>query len=86
MNRKKIHRDRLRFTIDTLEEFEVELKDDAEETDSNYYQGCHLTIDDDKGNEFKTKNPFIIQTVAQYVKNLCIERLEEIEAEIVLPQ
>lgn len=86
LNRKKIHRDRLRLTIDTLEEFEVELKDDAEETDSNYYTGCHLTIADDNRNEFKTKNPFIIQAVAHYVKNLCVERLEEIEAEIVLPQ
>lgn len=86
LNRKKIQRDRLRATIDTLEAFEVELKDDAEETDSNYYQSCHLTIADDNQNAFKTKNPFIIQAVAQYVKNLCLERLMEIEAEIVLPQ
>lgn len=86
LHRRKTQRDRLMDTIDTLEAFEVELKDDAEETDSNYYQGCKLSIIDDNRNEFSTKNPFIIQAVAHFVKSMCTDRLSEIEAEITLPQ
>lgn len=46
---------------------------------------CELVIEDDKGNEFKTKNPFIIKEVAQRVRMLCMGRLSEIEGEMVVP-
>ena len=61
LHRRKIQRDKLLSTIGTLEEFEVAQKDDAEETDSNHYQGCELTIEDDKRRSFSTKNPYIIK-------------------------
>jgi len=85
LHRRKIQRDKLLSTIGTLEEFEVAQKDDAEETDSNHYQGCELTIEDDKRRSFSTKNPFIIKKVAEYVNTLCLDKLAEIEGEIYLP-
>lgn len=85
LHRRKIQRDKLLSTISTLEEFEVAQKDDAEETDSNHYQGCELTIEDDTRRSFSTKNPYIIKKVAEYVNTLCLDKLTEIEGEIFLP-
>lgn len=86
LNRRINQRGKLLETIGTLEEFEVAQKDDAEETDSNnHYQGCELTIEDDKGREFTTKNPFIIHAVAKMVNKLCVDKLAEIEGEIFIP-
>lgn len=85
LHRRKVQRDKLLDTIGTLETFEVAQKDDAEETDSNHFQGCQLTIEDDQRREFTTKNPFIIKKVAQYINALCMDRLAEIEGEIYLP-
>ncbi|MFD2964583.1 MULTISPECIES: hypothetical protein [Olivibacter] len=85
LHRRKIQRDKLIDTIDTLNAFEVAQKDDAEETDSNHFQGCVLSIDDDKRREFSTKNPYIIKKVAEYINTLCMDRLAEIEGEIQLP-
>ncbi|SMG15638.1 hypothetical protein [Sphingobacterium psychroaquaticum] len=85
LHRKKVQRDRLLETIANLDKFEVEVKDDADETDSNYYQGCTITIEDDNRNKFVTKNPVIIKSVALFVKTMCYDRLGEIEAEIAIP-
>ncbi|WEK20450.1 MAG: hypothetical protein P0Y49_04770 [Candidatus Pedobacter colombiensis] len=85
LHRRKIQRDKLIGTIDTLEEFEVAQKNEAEETDSNHFQGCELTIEDDQRREFVTKNPVIIKRVAEYIHALCVDRLAEIEGEIFLP-
>ncbi|MEH6308715.1 MULTISPECIES: hypothetical protein [Olivibacter] len=85
LHRRKIQRDKLIDTIDTLNAFEVAQKDDAEETDSNHFQGCVLSIGDDKRREFITKNPYIIKKVAEYINTLCMDRLAEIEGEIQLP-
>lgn len=85
LHRRKVQRDRLLETIDTLEAFEVAQKENAEETGSNHFQGCVLTIADDKNREFTTKNPVIIFSVAQYVNSMCVNRLAEIEAEITIP-
>lgn len=81
--RKIKHRDNLKNIITTLEEFELELKDNVDETDGNYYQGCLLTIKDDKGRTFTTKNPTIIRGVAEQVNSLCADKLEEVELDIV---
>lgn len=81
--RKIRHRDNLKNIITTLEEFELVLKDNADETDGNYYQGCLLTIKDDNGKTFTTKNPTIIKGVAEQVNSLCSEKLEEVETDIV---
>ncbi|MBO9674138.1 MAG: hypothetical protein J7577_11880 [Sphingobacteriaceae bacterium] len=85
LHRKKIQRDKLVETISTLEEFEVKQLEDAEEAGIGQYQRCELVIEDDKGNEFKTKNPFIIKEVAEHVRTLCVGRLSEIEGEMVVP-
>ncbi len=85
LHRRKIQRDRLLETIDTLEVFEVAQQEDAEETDSNHFQGCLLTLEDDNRRKFTTKNPVIIQAVAQFVNKMCVDRLAEIEAGITIP-
>jgi hypothetical protein len=85
LNRRINQRGKLLETIGTLETFEVAQKDDAEETDSTHFQGCELTIEDDKGREFTTKNPFIINAVAKMVNTLCVDKLAEIEGEIFIP-
>ncbi|WP_304066934.1 hypothetical protein [Pedobacter glucosidilyticus] len=85
LHRRKIQRDRLLDTIDTLEAFEIAQQEDAEETDSNHFQGCVLTIEDDERRKFSTKNPVIIQAVAQFVNSMCVNRLAEIEAGITIP-
>jgi len=86
LHRKKIQRDKLLETINNLEAFEFDLKEEADETDGNYYQGCTLTIVDDNRQSFTTKNPTIIWTVAQMVNRLCVDKLVEIEAGITIPQ
>lgn len=85
LNRRISQRGKLMETIKTLEEFEIAQQDDADETESNHYQRCELTICDDKGREFTTKNPFIINAVAAMVDQLCVDKLAEIEREIQFP-
>jgi len=85
LNRRKIQRDKLLETIANLDAFEIELKEDADETYGNIYQGCVLTIEDDNRRKFVTKNPVIIWTVAQQVNAMCVDKLSEIEAGIILP-
>ncbi len=85
LHRKKIQRDKLLETITNLEAFEFDLKEEADETGGNIYQGCSLTIVDDNRQSFTTKNPTIIWTVAQMVNRLCVDKLAEIEAGITIP-
>lgn len=85
LHRKKIQRDKLLETINNLESFEFDLKEEADETGGNIYQGCSLTIVDDNRQSFTTKNPTIIWTVAQMVNRLCVDKLAEIEASITIP-
>ena len=85
MHRKAKQRTKLQDTIKNLDDFEIELRDEADTTDTNYYNGCTLTIEDDNRRKFETKNPTIIWTVAQLVNNMCVDKLAEIEAGIVIP-
>jgi hypothetical protein len=85
LSRKKVQRDKLIETITNLDDFEIELKEDADETEGNAFQGCVLTIEDDNRRKFVTKNPVIIFTVAQQVNSLCVGKLAEIEAGIIIP-
>ncbi len=85
MHRKAKQRIKLQETIKNLDDFEVELRDEADSADTNYYTGCTLTITDDRNRKFETKNPTIIWTVAQLVNNMCVDKLAEIEAGIVIP-
>jgi len=85
LHRRKIQRDKLLETINNLEAFEFDLKEEMDETGGNVYQGCVLTIEDDNRQKFTTKNPTIIWTVAQMVNRLCVDKLAEIEAGITIP-
>ncbi|MGK6353152.1 hypothetical protein [Parapedobacter sp. DT-150] len=85
LHRRKRQRDRLIETIDNLEAFEVEQQEESDETDGNYYQGCKLVVEDDNRNQFATKNPVIIGAVATFVRDMCTQRLAEIEADIKIP-
>ncbi len=85
LHRRKIQRDKLLDTINTLEAFEVAQIEDGDETDGNHFQGCTLMIEDDSRRKFITKNPVIIQAVSQYVNAMCIDKLSEIEAGITIP-
>ena len=84
LGRLSHQRDKLILTIDNLDSFEVKQLDEAEETNLNHFQRCELTIKDDAGNEFSTKNPFIINVVSQNIKALCTDKLAEVEAQISL--
>ena len=85
LHRRKIHRDNLLNTISTLEEFEILIAEESQELDSVKFQACKLTIEDDDRNTFSTKNPVIIKAVADFVNRLCVTKLAEIEANIVIP-
>jgi len=85
LHRRMVQRGRLVHTIDNLDKFEIEQKEEAEDSLSNYYQGCEIQITDDQRNKFSTKNPVIIKAVALFVRELCMNRLAEIEAEIIIP-
>ena len=85
LGKKIAQRDKVKNTIANLDSFSIAQTDDDEVTDGNKFQRCELVITDDKENEFVTKNPYIIDHVAQYVNSLCVEKLAEIEASIILP-
>ena len=84
LSRLSNQREKLIGTIDNLDSFEVAQLDDADETNLNHYQRCELEITDDNGNKFSTKNPFIINEVANNIKALCTDKLAEVEGQISL--
>ncbi|NVM65045.1 hypothetical protein FHW88_003349 [Mucilaginibacter sp. SG538B] len=85
LSKKIAQRDRLKGTIDNLETFTIQANEDGDVTGNNKFYRCELIIRDDNGNEFVTKNAYIIDHVSQYVNSLCVEKLAEIEAEIIIP-
>jgi len=85
LGKRIAQRDKLKNTIDNLDNFVIAQSDDEDVTGSNKFQRCELSITDDNGNEFVTKNPYIIDQVAQFVNSLCVEKLAEIEASIIIP-
>ncbi|SDH49899.1 hypothetical protein [Mucilaginibacter gossypii] len=85
LNRKNIQRLALIARIKTLEDFQIKLAENGDQLESNVYQGCKLIIEDDKRNQFVTNTPNLIALVAQFVYDACVNKLSEIEAEIVFP-
>jgi hypothetical protein len=85
LHRRKIQRDKLLGTIGTLEAFEVRQMEEEDAEENTKFQRCDLSIEDDRGNVFSTKNPFIINAVAKYINTLCVGKLAEIEGEIFIP-
>jgi chemotaxis protein histidine kinase CheA len=86
LGKKIAQKNKLQNTIGNLDSFTVTQNDEKDDmaSDSRFAR-CELVISDDDGNEFVTKNPFIIAYVAQEVKQLCIDKLAEVEASIVIP-
>jgi len=86
LHRRKVQRDKLLETIVNLEAFEVAQDEETELGGTAKFSRCELTVEDDKGRTFTTKNPVIIFHVAQYVNALCVDKLAQIEAGITIPQ
>jgi len=86
LGKKIAQKNKLQNTIGNLDSFTIAQSDDKDDMASDSrFQRCELVISDDDGNEFVTKNPFIIAYVAHEVKQLCIDKLAEVEASIVIP-
>jgi len=86
LGKKIAQKRKLQQTIENLDSFTVAQNDEKDDmaSDSRFAR-CELTISDDNGNEFVTKNPFIITYVAHEVRQLCIDKLAEVEASIIIP-
>ena len=80
----KTTRDRYLKTIANLDAFEIDLKKETDDADGNYYQGCSLTIEDDRGRKFTTKHPLIVWTMSQEIGHICEGKLREVEAKLVI--
>jgi hypothetical protein len=85
LHRKNIQRLALISRIKNLEDFQINLQEDSDQLEPNYYSGCKLIIKDDKNREFATAVPGLIAKVAQFIYDACVEKLSEIESEIVFP-
>ena len=84
LHQKKRHLERLKFSINTLEEFE--LKQEVEDLDQkSYYTGCEIELTDDNRKKWTTKNPNIIREMVNFLKTKFNDKVAEIEAQIVLP-
>jgi chemotaxis protein histidine kinase CheA len=86
LGKKIAQKNKLQNTIANIDGFTVTQNDEKDDMASDSkFQRCELVISDDDGNEFTTKNPFIIAYVAHEVRQLCVDKLAEVEASIVLP-
>ena len=86
LGKKIAQKNKLQNTIDNLDSFTIAQNDEKDDMASDSrFQRCELVISDDDGNEFVTKNPFIIAYVAHEVRQLCVDKLAEVETSIVLP-
>lgn len=86
LGKKIAQKKKLQNTIANIDGFTITQSDDKDDMASDSkFQRCELVISDDDGNEFVTKNPFIIAYVAHEVRQLCVDKLSEVEASIVIP-
>ena len=86
LGKKIAQKKKLQNTIANIDSFTITQNDDKDDMASDSrFQRCELVITDDDGNEFVTKNPFIIAYVAHEVRQLCVDKLAEVEASIVIP-
>ena len=86
LHQRSIHRERLLKRITELDQFEITLKSESEELESNHFQGCQLMIADDKGRNFATKTSGLITLVTSFIRQACMEKLADIEAHIIFPK
>lgn len=86
LHRRSIQRINLLSRINQLEDFEITLIEEGDELETNHFQGCQLIISDDKGRKFVTQTAGLIKLVAEFIHTACLEKLGEIEANIVFPR
>ena len=86
LHRRSIQRINLLSRINQLEDFEITLIEEGDELETNHFQGCQLIISDDKGRKFVTQTAGLIKLVAEFIHTACLEKLSEIEANIVFPR
>lgn len=85
LGKKIAQKKKLHTTIGNLDTFVLTQNDDDDMASDSRFSRCELSITDDDGKEFVTRNPYIIAYVAHEVKQLCIDKLAEVEASIVIP-
>jgi hypothetical protein len=85
LHRESIKRDNLLTRIDLLEDFEIALMEGADELEANHFSGCKLVIIDNQGRQFLTNTPGLIKLTADFIKQSCLDKLAEIEANIIFP-
>jgi len=85
LGKKIAQKNKLQNTIANIDSFTIAQNDEDDMASDSRFARCELVISDDDGNDFVTKNPFIIAYVANEVKQLCIEKLAQVEASIVIP-
>ena len=85
LGKKIAQKNKLQNTINNIDSFNLAQNEQDDMASDSRFARCELVISDDDGNEFVTKNPFIIAYVAHEVRGLCVEKLAEVEASIVIP-
>ncbi|CDS93669.1 hypothetical protein BN1088_1431621 [Sphingobacterium sp. PM2-P1-29] len=85
LQKKMRKRGTLLNTINKLNKFEFELEQEEDEMGGDQFNDCSLSIRDDHNNRFETKNPMVIEAVSAFIREICTDKLAEIEANIVLP-
>lgn len=85
LHRKNILIERIEENAKRLKAFQIELQEEPDNTDSAYWDGCTLTIVDDKRNEYKLRNPRLIDACVQFLTETFTLKKAELEAEIMWP-
>ncbi len=85
LHRRSVQRENLLSRIAQLEAFEITLMEQGDELESNHFQGCKLMIVDDKNRQFTTNTANLIKMVVDYIRKACLDKLAEIEANIIFP-
>lgn len=86
LHRRSLQRNNLLIRIQQLDAFEINLMEEGDELENNHFQGCQLIICDDKGRKFITQTSGLIHLVAGFIRSACMEKLAEIEANIIFPK
>lgn len=86
LSKKTALRSKYNYCIDRLRAFVIAQKDedDMSKNDTNF-KGCELIIRDGEGNTFQTESASVISGTVEFMTGRFMERLAEVEAEIILP-
>ncbi|MET7000670.1 hypothetical protein [Chitinophaga defluvii] len=85
LHRKNVKLDRVKEDFLKLKEFEIELKEEPENTETEYFTGCSISVSDDKGHRYGVKNPRLVHAVVALLKSMYEAKIVELEGEIVWP-